>query len=237
MNLSSKDSARFVSIDIEGMTCASCVSRVEKALANMPGIEAATVNLATEQARIRLKEEIPGMNQHIIDVIQKAGYGAKQSAAPGQIKRVKQSAFWSADGLGPVLLSFALSAPLVLPMVLMPFGIHWMPSGLWQLLLASPVQFVFGWRFYKSGFKALISGAGNMDLLVALGTSAAYGLSVYQLAFGDPHALYFEGAAVIISMVFWASGSRREPNRKPVRPFVHCMPYGHNKQGYSRQMT
>jgi Cu+-exporting ATPase len=220
MNLSSKDSARFVSIDIEGMTCASCVGRVEKALANMPGIEAATVNLATEQARIRLKEEIPGMNQHIIDVIQKAGYGAKQSAAPGQIKRVKQSAFWSADGLGPVLLSFALSVPLVLPMVLMPFGIHWMPSGLWQLLLASPVQFVLGWRFYKSGFKALMSGAGNMDLLVALGTTAAYGLSVYQLAFGDPHALYFEGAAVIISMVLlgkWLEARAKQKTGEAIR--------------------
>jgi Cu+-exporting ATPase len=65
MNLSSKDTTRFVSIDIEGMTCASCVSRVEKALAKIPGIEAATVNLATEQARIRLKEAIPGISQHI----------------------------------------------------------------------------------------------------------------------------------------------------------------------------
>lgn len=220
MNLSSKDSARFVSIDIEGMTCASCVSRVEKALANMPGIEAATVNLATEQARIRLKEVMPGIVEQIIAVIQKAGYGAKQSAAPGQLKQAKQSVFWSADGLGLVLFSFALSAPLVLPMVLMPFGIHWMPSGLWQLLLASPVQFVFGWRFYKSGFKALMSGAGNMDLLVALGTSAAYGLSVYQLVFGDPHALYFEGAAVIISMVLlgkWLEARAKQQTGEAIR--------------------
>ena len=220
MNLSSKDSARFISIDIEGMTCASCVSRVEKALANIPGIEAATVNLATEQARIRLKEAMPGVVEQIIDVIQNAGYEAKQSAAPGQQKQVNQSAFWSADGLGAVLLSFALSAPLVLPMVLMPFGVHWMPSGLWQLLLASPVQFVFGWRFYKSGFKALMSGAGNMDLLVALGTSAAYGLSVYQLVFGDPHALYFEGAAVIISMVLlgkWLEARAKQKTGEAIR--------------------
>jgi Cu+-exporting ATPase len=220
MNLSSKDSARFVSIDIEGMTCASCVSRVEKALANIPGIEAATVNLATEQARIRLKVPAPGINQHIIDVIQKAGYDAKQSAAPGQQKQVNPSAFWSGDGLGPVLLSFALSAPLVLPMLLMPFGVHWMPSGLWQLLLATPVQFVLGWRFYRSGFKALMSGAGNMDLLVALGTSAAYGLSVYQLAFGDPHALYFEGAAVIISMVLlgkWLEARAKQQTGEAIR--------------------
>ncbi len=220
MNLSSKDSARFVSIDIEGMTCASCVSRVEKALSNIPGIEAATVNLATEQARIRLTEATPGISQHIIEVIQKAGYDAKQSAAPGQQKQVNQSAFWSADGLGLVLLSFALSTPLVLPMLLMPFGVHWMPSGLWQLLLASPVQFVLGWRFYKSGLKALLSGAGNMDLLIALGTSAAYGLSVYQLVFGDPHALYFEGAAVIISMVLlgkWLEARAKRQTGEAIR--------------------
>ena len=220
MNLSSKDSTRFVSIDIEGMTCASCVSRVEKALANIPGIEAATVNLATEQARIRLKEAIPGITQHIIDVIQKAGYAAKQSVAPGQQKQVNHSAFWSDAGLGPVLISFGLSAPLVLPMLLMPFGVHWMPSGLWQLLLASPVQFVLGWRFYKSGWKALMSGAGNMDLLVALGTSAAYGLSVYQLAFGDPYALYFEGAAVIISMVLlgkWLEARAKQQTSEAIR--------------------
>ena len=220
MSTNPKDPSRFVSIDIEGMTCASCVSRVEKALANIPGIEAATVNLATEQARVRLKEATSGISQEIIDVIQKAGYGAKQSAAPGQQKQVNQSAFWAADGLGPVLLSFALSAPLVLPMVLMPFGVHWMPSGLWQLLLASPVQFVLGWRFYQSGWKALLSGAGNMDLLVALGTSAAYGLSVYQLVFGDPHALYFEGAAVIISMVLlgkWLEAQAKQQTGEAIR--------------------
>ena len=220
MNLSSKDATRFVSIDIEGMTCASCVSRVEKALANIPGIEAATVNLATEQARVRLKEPTPGAVEQIIGVINKAGYDAKPSAAPGQLKQTKQSAFWSADGLGPVLLSFALSAPLALPMVLIPFGIHWMPNGLGQLLLASPVQFIFGWRFYKSGFKALMSGAGNMDLLVALGTSAAYGLSVYQLVWGDPHALYFEGAAVIISMVLlgkWLEARAKQKTGEAIR--------------------
>lgn len=220
MSTNPKNTFGFISIDIEGMTCASCVGRVEKALANIPGIEAATVNLATEQARIRLKEVLPGIEQDIIDVIQKAGYSAKLSAAPGQQKQVNQSAFWSPDGLGTVLLSFALSAPLVLPMLLMPFGIHWMPSGLWQLLLASPVQFVLGWRFYKSGFKALMSGAGNMDLLVALGTSAAYGLSVYQLIFGNPHALYFEGAAVIISMVLlgkWLEARAKQQTGEAIR--------------------
>jgi Cu+-exporting ATPase len=220
MSTNPKDTLGFVSIDIEGMTCASCVGRVEKALAKLPNIEAATVNLATEQARIRLKEVIPGINQQIIDAIQKAGYGAKQSTPPGQAKSPQMHSFWSSDGLGLVLLSLTLTAPLALPMLLMPFGVHWMPSGLWQFILATPVQFVLGWRFYKSGFKALMSGAGNMDLLVALGTSAAYGLSVYQLFFGDPHALYFEGAAVIISMVLlgkWLEARAKQQTGEAIR--------------------
>lgn len=228
MSTNPKDTLGFVSIDIEGMTCASCVGRVEKALAKLPNVEAASVNLATEQARIRLKEVTPGVSQQIVDAIQKAGYGAKQSAPPGQAKSPYIHSFWSSDGLGMVLLSLSLTAPLALPMLLMPFGIHWMPSGLWQLLLATPVQFVLGWRFYTSGYKALISGAGNMDLLVALGTSAAYGLSVYQLFFGDPHALYFEGAAVIISMVLlgkWLEARAKKQAGEAIRALHALWPH------------
>lgn len=228
MQSNSNNATHFISIDIDGMTCASCVGRVEKALAKLPNVEAASVNLATEQARIRLKEVTPGASQQIIDVIQKAGYGAKQSTPPGQAKSPHIHSFWSSDGLGAVLLSLSLTAPLALPMLLMPFGIHWMPSGLWQLLLATPVQFVLGWRFYTSGYRALMSGAGNMDLLVALGTSAAYGLSVYQLFFGDPHALYFEGAAVIISMVLlgkWLEARAKRQAGEAIRALHALWPH------------
>ena len=227
MQPNSHNATPFISIDIEGMTCASCVGRVEKALAKIPGIEAATVNLATEQARVRLTHASPEISQHIIAAIEKAGYGAKQSAALGHTQPPDTHSFWASDGFGPVLLSFALSAPLVLPMLLMPFGIHWMPSGVWQLLLASPVQFILGWRFYKSGFKALRSGAGNMDLLVALGTSSAYGLSIYQLVLGDPHALYFEGAAVIISMVLlgkWLEARAKKETGEAIRALHQLWP-------------
>jgi len=228
MSTNPKDTSGFISIDIEGMTCASCVGRVEKVLAKLPSVEAASVNLATEQARIRLKEVTPEVSQQIIVAIQKSGYGAKQSTPPGQAKSPHIHSLWSSDGLGMVLLSLALTAPLALPMLLMPFGIHWMPSGLWQLLLATPVQFVLGWRFYTSGYKALISGAGNMDLLVALGTSAAYGLSVYQLFFGDPHALYFEGAAVIISMVLlgkWLEARAKKQAGEAIRALHELWPH------------
>ena len=121
-----KDSnPELFTLDIGGMTCASCVGRVEKALDKVPGIEAVTVNLATEQARIRLK---PGSETQIEDVIaqvQKTGYEAKLSKPHGPQPIASNKQFWGSDGLGRVLLGFALSAPLFLPMFLMPFGIHW----------------------------------------------------------------------------------------------------------------
>ena len=227
MNPIPDNKPNFITIDIEGMTCASCVGRVEKTLAKIPGIEAATVNLATEQARIRLAKSTPGITEHILESIQKSGYGAALHQPFTQTASADGNAFWAADGLGRVILSFALSAPLVLPMVLMPLGIHWMPSGVWQLILATPVQFILGWRFYKAGWKALLSGAGNMDLLVALGTSSAYGLSVYQLIQGEQHALYFEGAAVIISMVLlgkWLEARAKKQTSEAIRALQHLWP-------------
>ncbi|QWE03084.1 cation-translocating P-type ATPase [Polynucleobacter sp. JS-JIR-II-b4] len=195
--------SELFTLDIGGMTCASCVGRVEKALDKIPGVEAASVNLATEQAKIRVNADSGVKIDDIIALVQKTGYSAKISAPHGIPELAPSKLFWGTDGLGRVILGFSLSAPLFLPMFLMPFGIHWSLSPTWQLLLATPVQFFLGWRFYKAGFKSLMSGVGNMDLLVALGTSAAYGLSVYQMI-ASPHAsheLYFEGSAVIICMV------------------------------------
>ena len=104
--------------------------------------------------------------------------------------------------LSALALAGALSAPLLLPMLLQPFGIHWMPAAAWQFVLAAPVQFWLGARFYRAGWKALRAGTGNMDLLVALGTSAAFGLSLVLWAQGDHH-LYFESAAVVITLVLF----------------------------------
>jgi P-type Cu+ transporter len=203
MNPPNDTKSELFTLDIGGMTCASCVGRVEKALDKIPGVEAASVNLATEQAKIRLKADSEVSIDEILALVQKTGYTAKISAPHRTPELAPSKLFWGADGLGRVILGFALSAPLFLPMLLMPFGIHWAPSPKWQLLLATPVQFFLGWRFYKAGFKSLMSGVGNMDLLVALGTSAAYGLSVYQMIASNQavHELYFEGSSVIICMV------------------------------------
>ena len=216
-------------LDIDGMTCASCVARVEKALDRIPGVEAASVNLATEQAKVRLEPGSSTSAEEIINLVQKTGYGAKISSPHSNLGPNPTHAFWGSDGLGRVLLSFALSAPLFLPMFFMPFGIHWALAPKWQILLATPVQFILGWRFYKAGFKSVLAGAGNMDLLVALGTSAAYGLSVYQMI-ASPHAnheLYFEGSAVIICMVLlgkWLEARAKRQTSEAIRALQKLWP-------------
>ena len=226
----SKDTkSELLTLDIGGMTCASCVGRVEKALDKIPGVEAASVNLATEQAKIRLKADSDTQVNEIIALVQKTGYSAKISNPHTMPDLAPSKLFWGADGLGRVILGFALSAPLFLPMFLMPLGIHWALSPKWQLLLATPVQFFLGWRFYKAGFKSLMSGVGNMDLLVALGTSAAYGLSIYQMI-SSPHAsheLYFEGSAVIICMVMlgkWLEARAKQQTSEAIRALQKLWP-------------
>ena len=221
--------SELFTLDIGGMTCASCVARVEKALERIPGVEAASVNLATEQAKVRLKGNSETTIDGVIALVQKTGYSAKLSIPHKNTQTNQAHTFWGTDGLGRVLLGFALCAPLFLPMLLMPFGIHWALSPKWQLLLASPVQFFLGWRFYKAGFKALMAGAGNMDLLVALGTSAAYGLSVYQLITSPyaAHELYFEGSAVIISMVLlgkWLEARAKQQTSEAIRALQKLWP-------------
>ena len=192
-----------VTLAIDGMTCASCVSRVEKALLRVPGVVRAEVNLATESASVTLA------TRHIdeaalVAAVERAGYVARprraeSGADAGALATTsrRSSEWW------PVAVAAALSAPLVLPMIGLLFGQHWMLPGWIQLALATPVQFWLGARFYRAGWKALRAGSGNMDLLVALGTSAGYGLSLVQLLrYGNQSMqLYFEASAVVITLV------------------------------------
>jgi len=186
-----------LSLRIEGMTCASCVSRVEKALKQVPGVLSASVNLATETAEVGVTGGA-AMLPALKAAVAKAGYQAHDIPAAGNTPASKPAAWW------PVALAAVLSAPLALPMPGSLFGKEWMLAGWLQWLLATPVQFWLGARFYRAGWKALRAGTGNMDLLVALGTSAAYGLSVYQLWRHGGHGmahLYFEASAVVITLV------------------------------------
>ncbi|MDP3137762.1 MAG: heavy metal translocating P-type ATPase [Burkholderiaceae bacterium] len=190
-----------VQLSIEGMTCASCVARVEKALLKVPGVTSAQVNLATETAEVKLASRDLDIGA-LSAAVAKAGYTARpvahETGAAGAEKAKRGNDWW------PVAVAAVLSAPLVLPMFGMLFGIDWMLPGWLQLALATPVQFWLGGRFYRSGWRAIKARAGNMDLLVALGTSAGYGLSVYQLLVHSEHGmrhLYFEASAVVITLV------------------------------------
>jgi len=183
-----------IRLPIEGMTCASCVTRVERALKAVPGVGSADVNLATETATVTLAAG--ARPESLVDAVHKAGYEARLAPAPHATG--PDRSWW------PVAASTVLTLPLMLPMVLQPFGAQWTLPGWAQLMLATPVQFVLGARFYRAGWKALRARTGNMDLLVALGTSAAYALSVYLLIrhreHGIPH-LYFEAGAAVITLV------------------------------------
>ncbi|MGH6647910.1 heavy metal translocating P-type ATPase [Aquabacterium sp.] len=186
---------------IEGMSCASCASRVEKALNKVPGVTSAAVNLATETATVHTAGPGLGMDT-LVDAVGQAGYVARpveeEVSAEGDESPSGLPDWW------PIAVGAALSVPLVLPMIGMLLGLDWAVGGWWQWALATPVQFWLGARFYRAGWGALRAGSGNMDLLVALGTSAAYGLSVYMLlrhgGHGMPH-LYFEASAVVITLV------------------------------------
>ncbi len=186
-----------VSLAISGMTCASCVGRVEQALARVPGVLKATVNLATERATVQVAAGAATIDT-LLAAVKRAGYGATAVEA-GSSKPTPFS-----NPALPVIAAALLSLPLLLPMLVEPFGVHWMLPGWLQCLLATPVQFILGARFYRAGWKALLARSGNMDLLVALGTSAAYGLSVYQwltAPVGAMTHLYFEASAVVITLV------------------------------------
>ncbi|UVA78065.1 heavy metal translocating P-type ATPase [Pandoraea commovens] len=198
---------------IGGMTCASCAGRVEKALRNVPGVVEANVNLATERAAVR------GV-RGVVDVavlsaaVEKAGYEASVVTDPAQAASAQSGPAW-----WPVAVAAVLSLPLLLPMLVEPFGVHLMPPPWVQWLLATPVQFWLGARFYRAGYKAVRAGSGNMDLLVALGTSAAYGLSLYEWwrapAGSMPH-LYFEAAAVVITLVLLGKWLEARAKRRTV---------------------
>ncbi|CAN5217828.1 heavy metal translocating P-type ATPase [soil metagenome] len=206
-------------LKIGDMTCASCVARVEKALKQVPGVLSAEVNLALETAEVTVADGAATLPQ-LITAVDKAGYRAEaiQDSGASHGQPPKPGASW-----WPIAVAAALSAPLALPMLGLLLGKTWMLDGWIQLLLATPVQFWLGARFYKAGWKAVRAGAGNMDLLVAVGTSAAYGLSVYLLLrhgeHGMPH-LYFEASAVVITLVLlgkWLEARAKRQTTEAIR--------------------
>jgi len=221
---------RDVDLRIDGMTCASCVSRVEKALRRLPFVVDASVNLAGESARVRvIGGPAAELEAALVKAVVRAGYGARPLEAAG----VPDEQGGRAEELrraAPVLIGILLSLPLVVPMVGDLFGRHWMLPAWAQFLLATPVQFVLGARFYRAGWHALRAGTGNMDLLVAIGTSAGWGLSTWlwlTAAPGTMPHLYYEASAVVITLVLlgkWLEARARRQTTAAIRALQALRP-------------
>lgn len=185
---------------IEGMTCAACSARVEKALNKLDGVEKAHVNLSNNKATVEFTTGIID-DTLLINTIEKAGYGAEievevnldreKELREKEIKSLKYS----------FIISLILTIPLFSAMFFHMAGqMNILTNGYFQWALATPVQFIIGYRFYKGAYNALRGGGANMDVLVALGTSAAYFFSIYNL-FNHIHEYYFEASAVIITLI------------------------------------
>ncbi len=205
--MSASTDERMCEFSIAGMTCAACSSRLEKVLNRQPGM-AASVNLATERARVRLSPKPDGSlptPESVIQAVSKAGFSASVVDEETSRREAEQKALALKTSLRHFWIAAALSLPLLGQMFFM-FGneaaSHHRELPRWlQLVLATPVQFWIGWRFYDGAWKALRGGGANMDVLVALGTTMAWGFSAVVTVLGLAQHVYFEGAAVVITLV------------------------------------
>ncbi|HEY9080727.1 heavy metal translocating P-type ATPase [Magnetovibrio sp.] len=196
---------RTIKLSVEGMTCASCVARVEKAVAKLPGVSAVSVNLASETAHVTSSVVSAA---DIVRAIEKTGYTARLDEdveAFGAADEAKAAVRLRHDLIN-LAIATAFTTPLWAQMLWNVFGLDGMLPGWVQLALASAVQFGAGYRFYGPAYKALRAGSGNMDLLVVLGTTAAWMLSAWRvlwpMADGQGH-LYFEASATVITLILF----------------------------------
>ncbi|MCA9491206.1 MAG: copper-translocating P-type ATPase [Myxococcales bacterium] len=204
-------------MSVSGMTCAACSARIQKVLGRQPGVASASVNLATSRASVAVRHGETDVDA-LIESIEAAGYGA----APAPTDAQQQAALDAAEEqrqrrVSWMLLACALATvPLVAPMVLLPFGVHAMLPATVQVLLATPVLVVGGAAFHIGAVRALRAGAPNMDVLVSVGTTAAYVLSLALWWRGSSH-LYFESAAAVITLVrlgkWLEEGAKRRTTR------------------------
>ncbi len=190
---------------ITGMTCANCSARVEKELKATEGVLEANVNLATEKATVQFDGNLTAEN--LIQRVESIGYGAILFDEAHKQKIQEEKAAYLGKMKRDLILSAVLTAPLMIAMIAMLLGshagwVHFLHLPLVQLILVTPVQFGVGQRFYRGAYHALKTKAPNMDVLVAMGTSAAFALSVYN-GFFNPHNsdLYFESSGMIITLI------------------------------------
>ena len=194
-------------LNITGMSCAACAARIEKKLGRMEGVRSAGVNLTTEKATVEYDPAAVKVSD-LIAAVESLGYGAEKAeevtadrereAREKEIRSLRNS----------LILSAVLTSPLLLAMILAMLGVPapFLHNEYFQLAVATPVQFWIGWRFYRNAHFAIRSGSANMDVLIAMGTSAAYFFSLYNVFFEAPAMggmkdLYFEASTVIITLI------------------------------------
>jgi Cu+-exporting ATPase len=191
-----------LTLAVEGMHCAACAQRIEKVLSRLPGVSA-QVSFASEQALVRYPSGTSDADALIAAVVQ-AGFLARVYAQEGRAERQQRQGVELGAERRRLIVAGVLALPFVWQMLAMPFDLPWMVPQFWQWAFASVLQFVFGWRFYRGAFAALRGGAANMDVLVALGTSAAYGYSCWLVLYGAAgHEIYFEASALVIALVMF----------------------------------
>ncbi|WP_251423321.1 MULTISPECIES: heavy metal translocating P-type ATPase [Lactococcus] len=210
---------------ITGMTCANCANTVSKALNSSDKIKEATVNLATEKAKVIFDDNIS--DQDVIKIVEKVGYGAIVNDKKHQEKIAAQARKRDRNLRLSLVVATVLTLPLVIAMFEGMLGTHYLMflhDPVLQLILATPVQFIIGWRFYVGSYHALKNGNANMDVLVALGTSVAYFSSLVLAVFmGQKNALHFESAMVIITLVVLGKVLEHNAKEKTTQAITRLM--------------
>ncbi len=218
---------QMIELAIEGMTCASCSSRIEKSLLAVASVASAQANLATEQATVSIEAGGPDAAE-LIAAVEKAGYGAKAAErTEAGADEEEELARKSRKDLTVFAVAALLTLPLVAQMVWELAGVEWRISPLVQLALGTPVQFWAGWRFYRAAWGALKAFSGNMDSLVAMGTSAAYGLSLYNTIIGAGGDLYYEAGAAVITLILlgkWLESRAKRGTTAAIRALMNLRP-------------
>ncbi len=188
-------------LQLTGMTCVACASRIEKVLNRIPEVSA-SVNFATEKVRIEFDQQNTDLAA-LVAAVERAGYGA-HPVRDFEAEKLERAKAYKHEQL-QFIISLLLTAPLLFEMIqMLPIWsthTHGMLPVWLQALLATPVQFWIGKRFFVGAWHSLRGGGANMDVLVALGTSAAYFLSCAVLLFNLNQPVYFEASATIITLV------------------------------------
>lgn len=226
-------SAQQFQLQLSGMSCAGCAKTIERALQNVDGVSSVNVNFANEVAAVEANDV---SEQQLIDAVKSAGYDAsiidheqpddddaREKAQQVQFYKFLAAAILSMPLLYSMFAHFSWTSAIYVPDLLMN---PWL-----QMALATPVQFIIGWQFYKGSYTALRGGAANMDVLVALGTSAAYFYSVYLAIFASEHVihqgLYFETSAVLITLILlgkWFEARAKGRSSAAIKQLLNLQP-------------